>query len=225
MKQPACDWHYWLCYYVDICVDIIWSQMILINRNVEFNRVYISMVAEPGNWDKHMYRRGKSMGRQGRTFNPRTKRSRKREPYRFPKWWIHQYIYIYIYIYILIWRFGIEFSASFWGLQYRIYYIYFFFLCISSGILAQCHQASSDKLRPRQLEINQQTMKKAIPNGHTSSCPTSAQPLGRYGAVWLLYITVCYWKTAHGAKQEHPKDSNVWLKINNTRLIETCWHD
>ena len=42
--------------------------------------MYILMVAEPGNWDKHMYRRGKPLGSQGRTFNPRTKRSRNVSP-------------------------------------------------------------------------------------------------------------------------------------------------
>lgn len=155
--------------------------MIWINRNVEFNRVYILMVAEPGNWDKHMYRRGKPMGSQGRTFNPRTKRSRNVSPIDSPN---GGFTNIYSDIEIRNWVFCI-----FLGLQYTLY----IFLYISSVILAQCHQASSDKLRPRQLEINQQTMKKAIPNGHTNSCPTSAQPLGRYGAVWLLYATVTAW--------------------------------
>ena len=51
MKQPACDGIDMLISYVDI-----WSDMILIKQNVEFNRAYISRVA--GNSENHIIEGG-----------------------------------------------------------------------------------------------------------------------------------------------------------------------
>jgi hypothetical protein len=170
--------------------------MILINRNVEFNRVYMSMVAEPGNWDKHMYRRGKSMGSQGRTFNPRTKRSRKRESYRFPKWWIHQYGFWY-------WDSELSFLHLFGVAIYAIYF--YVFLQWSLPNVTKHPEISCDRGSWRSTS---KRWRRQYPMDTPAVAPPQPNPWGgmaRYGYCMLLSLL--------GAKQGHPKDSNVWLKM------------
>lgn len=106
------------------------------------------------------------------------------------------------------------FSIFFWVAIYAIYFYVFL-----QGSLPNVTKHPATSCDRDSWRSTSKRWRRQYPMDTPAVAPPQPNPwssMARYDYYMLLSLL--------GAKQGHPKDSNVWLKINSTRLIETCWH-